>query len=152
MLLQRVTEAAVVVDGVSVGKIKKGLLVLVGVGQGDTELTADRMVEKLIHLRVFADDNGKMNLSVGDIEGSILLVSQFTLYADCRRGRRPAFTDAAEPQTARELYQYVVQQCRSANLPIECGIFAADMKVTSVNDGPVTICLDSRELFDPGHA
>jgi len=152
MLLQRVTEAAVVVDGVSVGKIKKGLLVLVGVGQGDTELTADRMVEKLIHLRVFADDNGKMNLSLGDIEGSILLVSQFTLYADCRRGRRPAFTDAAEPQTARELYQYVVQRCRSANLPIECGIFAADMKVTSVNDGPVTICLDSKELFDPGHA
>jgi D-tyrosyl-tRNA(Tyr) deacylase len=89
-----------------------------------------------------------MNLSVSDIKGSILLVSQFTLYADCKRGRRPAFTDAAAPQTANELYQYVVERCRSTNLPIECGVFAADMKVTLVNDGPVTICLDSKELFD----
>jgi len=147
MLIQRVAEASVVVDQQCVGAIDRGLMVLVGVGQGDTKLIAERMVEKLVNLRIFSDENGKMNLSVLDIGGAILLVSQFTLYADCKRGRRPAFTNAALPPMARELYEYIVDQCRVTEVPVQCGIFAADMKVSLVNDGPVTIGLDSKELF-----
>lgn len=148
MLIQRVTQASVVIDQQCVGTIDRGLMVLVGVGQGDTKLIADRMVEKLVNLRIFSDEHGKMNLSVLDMGGAILLVSQFTLYADCKRGRRPAFTNAALPITARELYEYVVDQCRMTGAPVQCGVFAADMKVSLVNDGPVTIGLDSKDLFD----
>jgi D-aminoacyl-tRNA deacylase len=143
MLVQRVTHASVVVDNQCVGSIQRGLLVLVGVGQGDTKEVADKMVEKMIALRIFSDDQGKMNLSVADVHGELLLVSQFTLYADCTRGRRPAFTQAAQPEVARSLYQHVIELCRSTNLNVQCGVFAADMKVSLVNDGPVTLMLDS---------
>jgi D-aminoacyl-tRNA deacylase len=134
------------VDGEIVGKIEQGFVVLIGVGQSDQVLTVNRMVEKLLQLRVFADDHGKMNLSLTDIGGSLLLISQFTLYADCRKGRRPAFTDAAPPAEAKSLYEHFVKCCRDANAPVECGVFAADMQVSLINDGPVTIVLDSKEL------
>jgi D-aminoacyl-tRNA deacylase len=146
LVAQRVSKADVTIAGSCVGTIRQGLVVLIGVGQGDTKSTADRLVEKLVNLRIFADENGKMNRSVLDVGGSLLLVSQFTLYADCRKGRRPAFTDAAAPDEARQLYEYFVQQCRDTTLPVACGVFAADMQVSLVNDGPVTIILDSQEL------
>ncbi len=122
------------------------MAVLVGVGQGDTKSTADRLLGKLLNLRIFADENGKMNRSVVEIGGALLLVSQFTLYADCRKGRRPSFTDAAAPDLARELYDYFVTACRATDLVVACGVFAADMQVSLINEGPVTILLDSREL------
>ena len=144
--MQRVTEASVTIDGQCVGEIETGMAVLVGVGQGDSKSTADRLVEKLLTLRIFADENGKMNRSVVEIGGALLLVSQFTLYADCRKGRRPSFTDAAAPDLARELYDYFVAGCRASGVGVACGVFAADMKVSIVNDGPVTILLDSRDV------
>jgi len=144
--VQRVTEASVTIDGQCVGEIGTGMAVLVGVGQGDTKSTADRLLEKLLNLRIFADENGKMNRSIVEIGGALLLVSQFTLYADCRKGRRPSFTDAAAPDLARELYEYFVARCHATGLGIACGVFAADMTVSLINDGPVTILLDSREL------
>ena len=146
LVVQRVAEAAVTIDGQSVGEIGAGMTVLVGVGQGDTKSTADRLLEKLLNLRIFADENGKMNRSVVEIGGALLLVSQFTLYADCRKGRRPSFTDAAAPDLSRELYDYFVAGCRATDLVVACGVFAADMQVSLINDGPVTILLDSREL------
>ncbi|MGV3483909.1 MAG: D-aminoacyl-tRNA deacylase [Planctomycetaceae bacterium] len=146
LVVQRVTQAAVEVDGACVGSIRHGMLVLIGVGQGDTSSTLDPMVEKLINLRIFADQAGKMNRSVIDVGGSLLLISQFTLYADCRKGRRPAFTDAAAPDVAKALYESFVQRCRDRSVPVACGVFAADMQVSLVNDGPVTIILDSQQL------
>jgi D-tyrosyl-tRNA(Tyr) deacylase len=146
LVVQRVTEASVTIDGQCIGRIGTGLAVLVGVGQGDEKATADRLVEKIVNMRVFADAYGKMNRSVVEVGGSLLLVSQFTLYADCRKGRRPAFTDAAAPDLARELYEYFVAGCRNTSVNVACGVFAADMKVSLINDGPVTIVLDSREL------
>ncbi len=151
LVLQRVTQASVTIDDVCVGEIRHGLVVLIGVGQGDTELTADRLIEKLVNLRVFSDDNGKMNRSVSDVSGSLLLISQFTLYANCRNGRRPAFTDAATPEVAKQLYESFVQKCHQTGVPVACGVFAADMQVSLVNDGPVTIVLDSAELFGAGN-
>jgi D-tyrosyl-tRNA(Tyr) deacylase len=129
-----------------VGSIETGLVVLVGVGQGDTESIADRMIDKLLRLRIFADEAGKMNLSVADIAGGLLLISQFTLYADCRKGRRPSFTSAADPADASRLYRYFVDSVVASGLRTQAGVFAADMKVSIVNDGPVTIVLDSAEL------
>ena len=146
LVVQRVTEASVTIDGQCVGEIGAGMAVLVGVGQGDTKLTADRLLEKILNLRIFADENGKMNRSIVEIGGALLLVSQFTLYADCRKGRRPSFTGAATPDLAREVYDYFVAGCRATGLGVACGVFAADMKVSLINDGPVTILLDSREL------
>ncbi len=146
LVVQRVTEASVTIEGQCVGEIGAGMAVLVGVGQGDTKLTADRLLEKVLNLRIFADENGKMNQSIVEIGGALLLVSQFTLYADCRKGRRPSFTDAAAPDLARELYEYFVAGCRATGLGFACGVFAADMKISLINDGPVTILLDSREL------
>lgn len=146
LVLQRVTQASVAIDNEIVGEIRHGFVVLIGVGQGDEVLTADRMVEKMLQLRVFADDQGKMNRSLVDIGGSLLLISQFTLYADCRKGRRPAFTDAAPPAEAKSLYEYFVKRCREASVNVQCGVFAADMQVSLINDGPVTIVLDSKEL------
>jgi len=146
LVIQRVTAGSVSVDQKIVGSIETGLVVLVGVGQGDTESIADRMVDKLLGLRIFSDEAGKMNLSVVDIAGGLLLISQFTLYADCRKGRRPSFTSAADPAEANRLYRYVVDSITASGLRTEAGIFAADMKVSIVNDGPVTIVLDAAEL------
>lgn len=146
LVLQRVSQGSVSVDGQVVGAIERGLVVLVGIGQGDTEATATRMIDKLLALRIFADDAGKMNRSVVDVGGEVLLISQFTLYADCRKGRRPAFTQAAAPAEAQRLYETCVACVRRSGARTQTGIFAADMQVSLVNDGPVTIVLDSAEL------
>lgn len=145
-VIQRVTHGSVAVDGSVVGSIQKGMVVLVGVGQGDTESIALRMVEKMLGLRIFADGAGKMNLSVIDIGGELLMISQFTLYADCRKGRRPSFIAAGEPAIAQSLFQFCIDRVRASGLKTAAGIFAADMQVSLNNDGPVTIVLDSDEL------
>lgn len=142
LIIQRVTNASVTVENNIVGKIGKGFLVLLGVGPEDTEKEADYLVQKLIKLRVFEDENGKMNMSLKDIEGELLIVSQFTLYADCTGGNRPSFTNAAKPEKANELYEYFIQKCKQENIKVEHGKFAADMKVELLNDGPVTIMLE----------
>ena len=146
LVLQRVSQGSVSVDGQVVGAIDRGLVVLVGVGQGDTETTATRIIDKLLALRIFADAAGKMNRSVVDVGGEVLMISQFTLYADCRKGRRPAFTQAAAPDEARRLYEYCVASVGRSGVRTQTGIFAADMQVSLINDGPVTIVLDSAEL------
>ena len=144
-LVQRVAEASVTVKGEKVGQIGKGYLVLIGVGQGDSQEDADKLIKKLINLRIFADESGKINLSIKDVEGKLLLVSQFTLYADVRHGNRPGFTLAADPETANKLYRYIIERC-SKEVPVECGIFGESMQVFLVNDGPFTVLLDSNEL------
>lgn len=146
-VVQRVTNAEVVVEEKSVGKIKKGLLVLVGMNHSDNKEIADKMLKKLIQLRIFQDDQDKTNLSLQDVKGELLLISQFTLYADCRKGNRPSFTLAGAPEPSKELFDYIVQKAKdSMDYPVECGIFGADMKVSFCNDGPFTIVLDSCEL------
>ena len=140
-LLQRVSEASVKVDGAIVGEIGRGLLVLVGVERGDTEAQADRLLERLLTYRVFPDADDKMNLSVSDIQGGLLLVSQFTLPADTRKGTRPSFTPAAAPAEGDRLFHYMVEQARAKHSEVALGEFAADMKVALVNDGPVTFWL-----------
>lgn len=142
LIIQRVTHASVTVDNNIVGKIGQGFLVLLGVGPEDTKETADYLVQKLIKLRIFKDENGKMNLSLKDINGELLIVSQFTLYADCTGGNRPSFVNAAKPEKANELYEYFIQECKKQNVNVEHGIFGADMKVELLNDGPVTIILE----------
>lgn len=142
LVIQRVSKAQVTVDNEITGKIGKGFLVLLGVGPEDTEQIADYLVQKLIKLRVFTDENDKMNLSIKDIEGELLIVSQFTLYADCSGGNRPSFVNAAKPDKANALYEYFMEECRKQNMKVEHGIFGADMKVELLNDGPVTIILD----------
>ena len=141
-VIQRVKEAEVKVDGQTTGTIDNGFLVLIGITHTDTKEIADYLVKKLINLRVFEDENGKMNLSLEDINGSILLVSQFTLYADCSGGNRPSFTEAAKPDFANELYEYIISECKKKVDKVETGIFGADMKVSLLNDGPVTIILE----------
>lgn len=143
LVIQRVTNASVTVENKIVGKISKGFLVLIGVGPKDTQKEADYLVQKLIKLRVFEDENGKMNLSLKDIKGELLIVSQFTLYADCTGGNRPSFTNAAKPEKANELYEYFIKKCEEENIKVEHGIFGADMKVELLNDGPVTILLET---------
>ena len=140
-LLQRVSAAQVVVDENTVAAIGKGILVLIGVEREDDELHADRLLERLLGYRVFADDDGKMNLSVRDIAGGLLLVPQFTLAADTRKGMRASFTPAADPETGKRLFNYLVQQARAQHAVVEAGVFAADMQVTLTNDGPVTFWL-----------
>lgn len=143
-VLQRVKEASVTVDGKITGQIGPGLLVLLGVGKGDTEKDLDFMVDKIPALRIFEDAAGKMNLSLMDTSKALLAVSQFTLFADTRKGRRPSFIDAMQPEEAKRLYALFCERCRALGLTVQEGVFAADMKVALVNDGPVTICLDSQ--------
>lgn len=144
-VLQRVKEASVTVDGAVVGQVGPGLLVLLGVGKGDTEADVDFMVDKVPGLRIFEDEAGKMNRSLFDSSKALLAVSQFTLFADTRKGRRPSFIDAMPPEEAKRLYLLFCERCRAAGLTVAEGIFAADMKVALINDGPVTILLDSKE-------
>jgi len=147
-VVQRVSRARVTIDEREVGAIEEGLLVLVGAGEGDTETDLDYIVEKIVNLRIFADAEGKMNRSVLDVVGGVLLVSQFTLYGDARKGRRPAFVGALEPTRARQLYEMAIDRVKAAGVTeVASGVFAADMQVELVNDGPVTILLDSRKLF-----
>lgn len=153
LIIQRVTEASVSVDRQIIGAIGKGFLVLVGISQTDTHVIADKMIKKLLGLRIFEDQEGKTNLSLRDVNGSLLLVSQFTLYADCRKGNRPSFINAGAPDLAEELYEYIIAECQnqlqvSADTPnkVQHGCFGADMKVSLLNDGPFTIILDSETL------
>ena len=142
VVIQRVQRASVTIDGQVHGAIGKGYLVLLGVGHEDDEKTADRIVKKMINLRIFPDENGKTNLSLKDVGGSLLVVSQFTLYADCSHGNRPGFTNAAKPDHANALYEYFVSKCREQVEPVQTGVFGADMKVELLNDGPFTIILE----------
>ena len=142
LVIQRVKNAQVEVDSKIVGKIEKGFLVLLGVTHGDTKEQADYLVKKLCNLRVFKDQNDKMNLALKDIGGELLIVSQFTLYADCTSGNRPSFTNAAKPEFANELYEYIIEECKKQIPNVQTGIFGADMQVSLVNDGPVTIILE----------
>ncbi|MEE0686632.1 MAG: D-aminoacyl-tRNA deacylase [Lachnospiraceae bacterium] len=145
-VIQRVTNASVTVDGNVTGEIDKGFLVLIGVSEDDTKEIADKMIKKLIGMRIFEDENGKTNLALADVGGSLLLVSQFTLYADCKKGNRPSFTKAGNPQMAEEMYEYIIEQCKKEVKNVQVGIFGADMKVQLLNDGPFTIILDSADL------
>lgn len=147
VVVQRVSLAKVTVSAETVGEIGRGLLVLLGVGQTDSESDADYLADKIAGLRIFEDENGKMNLAVAEVGGALLVVSQFTLYGDVRRGKRPSFDAAAPPQRARELYEYFVRRIRAAGLTCETGRFQEMMQVESVNDGPVTILLDSGKAF-----
>lgn len=145
-VLQRVSNAAVIADGVPVGSINQGFLILLGVDNGDSEPDADVLSDKISGLRVFSDENDKMNLSLSDIDGSVLVISNFTLCADCRKGRRPNFINAAPPERANELYEYFCARMIKNGIPVQKGVFGADMQVSLVNDGPVTIILRSEEL------
>ena len=145
-VIQRVTEASCTVEGKVTGQIKKGFLVFIGVSADDTTQIADKMVKKLLGLRIFEDENGKTNLSLHDVDGQLLLISQFTLYADCRKGNRPSFTNAGKPDMANEMYQYIIANCKQEIKIVEQGIFGADMKISLLNDGPFTIILDSDEI------
>ena len=144
-VIQRVTNASVKVDGEIKGQIGKGFMVLIGVSQTDTRTEADRLIKKMLGLRIFEDENGKTNLSLDDVDGELLLISQFTLYADCRKGNRPSFINAGKPDMANELYEYIIEECRK-QFRVETGVFGADMKVELLNDGPFTIILDSEEI------
>ena len=146
-VVQRVTRAAVAVDGQVTGQIGKGYLILLGVSDEDTEEIAKRMADKICRLRIFEDENGKTNLSLTDVGGELLVVSQFTLYADCKKGNRPSFIKAGAPDHANRLYEYFMECCKEHADKVEHGIFGAEMKIDLVNDGPFTLALDSRELF-----
>lgn len=142
LVIQRVSEAKVEIKNKIVGKIEKGFLVLFGAREGDTKEQADFLAQKLCNLRVFEDENGKMNLSIKDIDGELLIVSQFTLYADCQKGNRPSFVNAGKPEIANELYEYFIKKCRNLVKNVEKGVFGTDMQVSLLNDGPVTIILE----------
>ena len=146
-ICQRVLEAQVKVNEQIVGQIGRGLLVYLGVGKGDTESDAQFMADKLVNLRIFPDDAGKMNLSVQDIGGAILLISNFTLHGDCRKGRRPGFDAASEPETAQQLYEKVAGLIKEQGIPVAKGIFGEYMHVSSINDGPINFILDSTKIF-----
>ncbi|NLL36594.1 MAG: D-tyrosyl-tRNA(Tyr) deacylase [Fretibacterium sp.] len=144
-VVQRVSEARVIVDGATVGEIGLGLCVLLGVGEGDGEKDAEWLAEKMVNLRIFEDDAGKMNRSLLDVQGAALIISQFTLYGDCRKGRRPSFIGAAAPEEGERLYEYCVRQVESLGVETACGVFGAHMQVELINDGPVTLLLDTRK-------
>ena len=141
-VIQRVLESEVKVDGESLGKIGKGFMVLIGVSNDDTKEVADKMVKKMLGLRIFEDENGKTNKSLADVDGQLLMVSQFTLYANCKKGNRPSFTEAGEPHRAEELYEYMVAKAREQVPVVETGVFGAEMEVSLVNDGPFTVILE----------
>ena len=145
-VIQRVTAASCVVDGTVTGAIKDGFCVFIGVAESDTKQIADKMIQKLIGMRIFSDENDKINLSLRDINGSLLLISQFTLYANCRKGNRPSFTDAGNPDMANEMYEYIIAECKKQIPNVQTGIFGADMKLEIHNDGPCTMILDSNDL------
>ena len=146
-VIQRVAHADVVVDGKELGKIGKGFMVLIGVSKEDDKSIADKMVDKMIKLRIFEDENGKTNLSLDDVRGELLLISQFTLYANCKKGNRPSFIDAGAPDEANAIYEYIIERCKERVNVVERGEFGADMKVSLLNDGPFTIVLDSSEIM-----
>lgn len=145
-VIQRVNNASVTIDEKIVGKINKGFLVLIGVSNDDTKEIADKMIKKLIGMRIFDDENGKTNLALADVDGELLLVSQFTLYANCKKGNRPSFINAGAPDMANEMYEYIIEKCREMVKVVETGEFGADMKVKLENDGPFTIVLDSEQI------
>ena len=142
LVVQKVSSASVEVEGSCVGKIGKGFLVLVGIGKEDTREVADQFIKKMVNLRIFADENGKTNLSLADVNGEVLLVSQFTLYANCKKGNRPSFFDAGEPDKAQALYEYMVEKVKERVPVVQTGTFGAMMKVSLINEGPFTIILD----------
>lgn len=142
LVIQKVSSASVEVEGNCVGKIKKGFLVLIGIGKEDTRETVDQYIKKMVNLRIFADENGKINLSLADVNGEVLLVSQFTLYANCKKGNRPSFFDAGEPDKAEALYEYMVEKVKESVPVVQTGTFGAMMKVSLTNEGPFTIILD----------
>ena len=146
LVIQRVLHAEVQVDGNTIGKIGKGLLVFVGAGQDDTKEIADKYLRKLLGLRIFEDENGKTNLSLNDVDGELLIVSQFTLYANCKKGNRPSFIEAGEPHMAEALYEYMIEDAKKSVPVVEHGDFGADMKVSLLNDGPFTVILDEKIL------
>lgn len=146
IVLQRVKRALVSAEGNVAGKIGPGYLLLLGAGQEDTPQIVDRMIDKICKLRIFQDENGKTNRSLADVGGAILVVSQFTLYADCKKGNRPSFTKAGEPEMARALYEHAIDRCRLYADKVECGVFGAYMEVELVNDGPFTLMLDSDQM------
>lgn len=146
-VIQRVKHASVTVENEVIGKINKGFMVLIGVENDDTKAIADKMISKLVNMRIFEDENEKMNLSLNDVNGGLLLISQFTLYANCKKGNRPSFTDAGKPDMANEMYEYIIAECKKSVPVVEKGEFGADMKVELLNDGPVTIILDSKDIM-----
>lgn len=145
-VIQRVTHASVGVEQQTIGKINKGFLVFIGVSEEDTKEIADKMIRKLIGMRIFEDENGKTNLALQDVSGELLLISQFTLYADCKKGNRPSFIKAGNPTLANDLYEYIISECKKQVPTVETGSFGADMKISLLNDGPFTIILDSAEI------
>lgn len=146
LVIQRVTHASVTVDNNVIGKIGKGYMVLIGVSDTDTKEIADKMLDKMIKLRIFEDENGKTNLSLADVRGELLLISQFTLYANCKKGNRPSFIEAGAPDHANALYEYIIEKCKERVEVVEQGEFGAEMKVELLNDGPFTIILDSQQI------
>ena len=146
VVLQRVTQASVKVDGEVIGASGNGFLILLGVSDEDNETVADKMADKICKLRIFADENGKTNLALKDVDGELLLISQFTLYANCKKGFRPSFIEAGAPDMANELYEYIIEECKKVIPVVERGSFGADMKVSLLNDGPFTIVLDSEQI------
>ncbi|HIX82451.1 MULTISPECIES: D-aminoacyl-tRNA deacylase [unclassified Thomasclavelia] len=147
LVIQKVSSSNVKINNEVVGSIDKGFMVLVGITDSDNKMIVDKMVDKLINLRIFEDENDKLNLSLLDVKGSILSISQFTLYANCKKGRRPSFIEAAKPDISKPLYEYFNQQLKEKGVMVETGVFGAMMEVSLVNDGPVTIILDSKEIF-----
>jgi len=146
-VIQRVSNAKVDVDGETLGAIGRGFMILIGIAESDTEEIADKMIQKMLKLRIFDDENGKTNLSIDDVGGELLLISQFTLYADCRKGNRPSFFRAGNPEMASKMYDYIVEKCTSLGYKTGHGKFGAEMEVSLINDGPFTIVLDSEEMF-----
>jgi len=145
-IIQRVSHASVTIENKIHGEIETGFMVLIGVSNSDTKEIADKMIRKMIGLRIFSDENGKTNLSLADVNGSLLLISQFTLYADCKKGNRPSFVNAGAPDMASDMYDYIIEKCRDAGIPTQTGVFGAEMHVELLNEGPFTIILDSDSL------
>jgi D-tyrosyl-tRNA(Tyr) deacylase len=145
-IIQRVSKSSVTVNENVIGQIQKGFMVLIGIGKDDTKEIADKLIRKMISLRIFEDENGKANLSLAEVNGELLLISQFTLYAECKKGNRPSFINAGTPELAKDLYEYIIEECKKHILVVECGEFGADMKVEIINNGPFTIIFDSENM------